>query len=50
MLYMYVNSSDSFEPKPGKIFRSCKDLDLDLTLICHGVQVDHDEVIILSLP
>ena len=50
-------SSDSFEPKPGKIFRSCKNLDLDLTLqicwnicVCHGVQVGHDEVIILSLP
>ena len=57
MLYMYVNRSDSFEWKPGEIFHSCKDLDLDLTLqicwsicVCHGVQVGHDEVIILSLP
>ena len=54
---LHVNSSDSFEPKPGEIFRSCKDLDLDLTLqicwnicVCQGAQVGHDEVIILSLP
>ena len=56
-LRIHVNSFDPFEPKPGKIFRSCKDLDLDLTLqicsnicVCHGVQLGHDEGIILSLP
>ena len=46
------NSSDYFEPKTGKISRSCTNLTLQIAVCVEECSSSpcHDEVIILSLP